>query len=133
MTGKILTGSKFDEERKSGVKYIDITRSSGHPLAPSWNLVKWYKMSDKTKMNQSKFVRQYIKEMRRDMYCRDLIEDMVDSDYDICLLGYGNENAFSHRHIVARIVKYRRYGFDWETIFKEINDLGWQAGFKEEV
>jgi len=129
MTGKILTATKFDE-RQPYVKYINVTRSSGHPLAPSWQLLKWYKLSNKTKMNQSKFVWRYIKEMRRDMECKRLLEEMVNADYDICLIGYDED--FSHRHIIVRIIKYRRYGFDWETIFKEINDLGWQAGYKED-
>lgn len=127
--GKITTANKFDEQHNS-IKYVGLSAESS--LAPSWKMLKWYKASHKTKKDQRKFVEQYIKELTGDIDNREELDRLAESDEDICLVSYGGEGIFSHRHIVHRIINYRRYGFDWKTTFNAIKELGWEAGCKVE-
>jgi len=127
--GKITTASKFDE-RHDGIKYIVLGAESS--FSPSWKMLKWYKHSRKTKKDQRKFVEQYIKELTSNLDNKSKLDSLAESDKDICLVSYGGEDIFSHRHIVHRIINYRRYGFDWKTTFNAIKELGWEAGYKVE-
>jgi len=130
--GKVTTGCKFDE-RKAGVRYIEITRTKQHLLSPSMKLINWYKNSKQGKEERERYVKAFIKELQSDIDCKKYLEHLAKSKEDICLVCYERERpyTFCHRHIIHKIIKLLRYGWEWKDIWETIEILGAEAGYKE--
>lgn len=85
-------------------------------LAPSWDLVKWYKNKQKegsvTEEDIKRYISIYLSMLRdRDDKIIDILLTLKNYDKDVVLVCYEKPDEFCHRHILASYIR-EKYGID---------------------
>ena len=89
-----------------GAEFIEVTRSKGHILSPSWELLNLYKQNHDWDM----YTRQFIKQMDKPACWAEMkrIWDLSQTK-DVYLVCFEKDGDNCHRHILIELIK-KDYG-----------------------